>query len=543
MAKPVDPAALSKLIKDTFGEAETLVSGFFQLVALAINPFARDRDTALPILATAVTEMASDLARNLFTIFMDSFSPDLQARSFAIIDVLVNLAPTLVSDSGTPAVAALNFVLQPLKALGQIKPGDQETAAAATFGRAWTMGELAHGLAVLSGLLPDNVAWGFEGMAALVSEASGFREIAQSIHRSWYGIGFARPTSYQANKQFRSLYPTLGDASSLYARGLITADQRDELLSFAGMTPDYTAPMIAGGFHGMQARQLIRVIETGLFTTDDLKDELTFSGMRPASQARLLLAAPYLATATQRSQLISALESAYAAGLLSDTDLTTGIDNAWQSHDRDYLALTSAQLKKRTKLAADLETEYSTLFKAGLIDDATFRSYLEGIGLQPDAVNAIAGKAEAAANATLQRKTLADARALERSTSAEERKAAMKGFATGTLGAPALATALIATGLTSTQAAAWTALAVLSAQGNQRWLYGLQLPPAQAAQLRARVSALTDQRKRLQITDQVYASQLRSLGLSDTWINALDAAADALISPKKSAFPIPVQTS
>ena len=445
--------------------------------------------------------------------------------------------------AGAPATAALAWILAPLKAQGPMKPGDQEAVAGTLFARAWTLGELAHLLAILGGLLPDGLGFSLSGFAAEVSLASGFREIALAIHRSWFGVGLARPTAYQANALFRSLYPTQGDATGLYARGIITAAQRDELLGFAGVRSDYTDPLIAGAYHGMQARQLIRLIETGLFTTDDIRDELTFSGMRPASQARMLLAAPYLATQTQRSQLISALESAYSAGLLADSDYTARVDSAWQNSDRDSLALAAAQLKKLVKLAADLEAEYTTLFKAGLIDDPTFRSYLSGIGLQPDYVNAVAGKAEAAANATLQRKEIATAAALSRATSAEERKAAQKGYATGTLGLPALATALIATGLTPTQAAAWTAVAALSAQGNQRWLYGLQLPPAAAAQLRARVAALTDQRKRLQITDQVYAAQLKTLGLSDTWINALQAAADAMITPKTAAFAIPIQTS
>jgi hypothetical protein len=61
--------------------------------------------------------------------------------------------------------------------------------------------------------------------------------------------------------------------------------------------------------------------------------------------------------------------------------------------------------------------------------------------------------------------------------------------------------------------------------------------------LRARVGALTDQRKREQIDDPTYVAQLKALGLSDTWVNALEAAADALITPKSAAFAIPVQTN
>jgi hypothetical protein len=73
-------------------------------------------------------------------------------------------------------------------------------------------------------------------------------------------------------------------------------------------------------------------------------------------------------------------------------------------------------------------------------------------------------------------------------------------------------------------------------------LYGRQLSPGDATLLRQRVAALTDQRKRLQITDPQYHDQLAALGIADPWINALRATADAMITPKTSAFEIPVQT-
>jgi hypothetical protein len=57
------------------------------------------------------------------------------------------------------------------------------------------------------------------------------------------------------------------------------------------------------------------------------------------------------------------------------------------------------------------------------------------------------------------------------------------------------------------------------------------------------VTALTDQRKRLQIDAATYDAQLKALGIGDAWRNALEATADAMITPKSSAFAIPVSTS
>ena len=475
--------------------------------------------------------------------FLSAYKANAGDTAGEAFNLITTIAQDVEGAAGAPATAALAWILEPLKAQGVMAPGDQEGVAGTLFARAWTLGEMAHVLAILGGIVPDGLGFALNGFAAEVSLASGFREIALAIHRSWFGVGLARPTAYQANALFRSLYPAQGDALGGFARGILTAAQRDELASFAGLRPEYVAPMQTAAYRGMQARQLIRLIETGLFSTADIQDELTFAGMRPASQSRLLLAAPYLATQQNRSQLIGAAESAYQAGLLADTDLTNWIEQAWQSSDRDWLALSAAKLRKMVKLAAELETEYTTLFKAGLIDDPTYRSYLEGIGLQPDAVNAIAGRAEAAANAALQKRTISAAAALARATAAEERKAAMKGYATGLLNAPGLAAALIASGLTATQAAAWTTLAALQSQGSLRWIYGLQLPPAQTQQLRQRVAALTDQRKRQLIDDATYQASLKALGIGPDWVNALDATANAMLTPKTSAYAVPVQTS
>ena len=191
------------------------------------------------------------------------------------------------------------------------------------------------------------------------------------------------------------------------------------------------------------------------------------------------------------------------------------------------LILAKVHLQQLVAETKALETEYTTLYKAGLLDDPTFRSYLETIGLQPFMVNIVAAKAEASANATLQRKTIAAAVALQRATASKERQDAMKAFTTGTTDAAALSTALVATGLTVTQAAAWVGLAELQLLGSLRWTFGLQLPPAQAILLRQRVTALVNQLKAAQITPAQMTSALTNLGLPENEVNGIVAAASA----------------
>jgi hypothetical protein len=468
------------------------------------------------------------------------------------------LGETVANDIAGPLKAALQVGSDPLypvvkglvdAVVAQITPAappplgspglDSDALLAKTLAPAF----IINGVMLIAGYLGWELSEQLREYVDLTTAFVGLEEVREFKVGALLREGIVAAAHMQARRLYRQHLPGAGELADWVARGLVPQNAAAVLMQLNGVSDDLQPTVFAAAYSGMQPRQLIRLIETGLFTTDDIKDELTFRGMRPASQARMLLAVPYLATQTQRSQLISALESAYAAGLLADADYTARVDSAWQNSDRDSLALAAAQLRKLVKLAADLETEYTTLYKATLIDDADFRSYLSGIGLQPDYVNAVAGKAEAAANATLQRGTIAAAKALARTTASEERKAAMKGFATGTLDLAGLSAALLLTGLTATQSAAWSALAELQKQGSLRWLYGLQLSPAQATQLRARVTALTDQRKRLQIDAATYDAQLKALGIGDAWRNALEATADAMITPKSSAFAIPVSTS
>jgi hypothetical protein len=265
--------------------------------------------------------------------------------------------------------------------------------------------------------------------------------------------------------------------------------------------------------------------------------------MRAASQARFKAAAPYLASDAMRSSLRTTIEAAYVAGLYTDSELQDQLDSIEHNTDRIALAMENAQLKKRIAITKDLEAEYTTLYLANLITDATFRSDLESIGLQPDLVNAIAAKAEARANATLQKTTMRLEAAQERQTESEARRAALANYRTGQIGLPGLIAALVATGLTAIQAAAWGDLAQAQKQGNLRWLYGNQLSPSDAALLRSRVAALTDQRKRNFLTDDQYEASLAALKIPAATRNALRAAASALVTPKTSASLFPVETT
>ena len=445
-----------------------------------------------------------------------------------------------IQDVITPILATVTGALKPPGAtqLGVINVNPDTVLADVT-----AVGLNLYIMTALVGLLSAGAG---ERLAEIVEVATGvlgFEELKEVQIGPLVDEGIRKVAQFQARAKFQQELPGTSTLQSYVAMGLL-GQQRAQALSLFNGTSDEMFPISQlAAYRGLNARQMLRLIETDLFSQAEIADELTFSAMRPVSQARMLRAAPYLATAPQRSALIATIESAAVAGLLSDADLTAQVDSAENNEDRDSLILSRVHLQQLVAETKDLETEYTTLFTGGLIDDPTFRSNLATIGLQPFKVNTVAAKAEARSNSTLKRKELAAAAAVARKTAGEEQQAAIKNFMSGNIDLAGLVAALIAAGLTPTQAAAVADLQALRLAGSLRWIYGLQLSPTQAALLRQRVGALTDQRKRLQIDDPTYVAQLRALGIGDRYVNALQAAADALISPKTAAFAVPVKTN
>jgi hypothetical protein len=380
-------------------------------------------------------------------------------------------------------------------------------------------------------------------IAQLIAGAIGFEELRQVQIGPLVRRGIGKIADMQAAAAFQQELPGAGALFALVARGLLASTRATQLVPFTGLPAELVPAEQAAAYTGLNARMLLRLIESPQFSNSDLTDELTFDGMRQVSQQRLLAAAPYLATASQRNSYISALESAYAAGLYADNDFQSAVTNAQTILDLPTLTLLSAKVKKLVAETKAIETEYATLYKAGLLDDATFRSNLAAIGLQPDMVDTVAARAEAQANATLQKKTISAAAALARATAAKERTAAMKSFATGSINAAVLAAELVATGLTATQAAAWVSLAQMQLAGSLRWVYGLQLQPQPAKLLTDRVSALSTQLEHAQITDAAFDQALAALGIPPLYINALHAKAAASKASAPLATLIPVSTS
>ena len=184
----------------------------------------------------------------------------------------------------------------------------------------------------------------------------------------------------QAQKLYRQSLPGAGELAGWVAQGLLDDATATSLMQFNGYTDALIATIKKASYRGLNPRQMLRLIETDLFTASDIADELTFAGMRPVSQNRMLTAAPYLATASERSSLRAEYSTAYVAGLYSDSDLIQAVQAAEQNTDLAGLVLQRAKLAKLVAETKALEAEYATLYKAGLMTDPIFRANLSAIG-------------------------------------------------------------------------------------------------------------------------------------------------------------------
>ena len=429
-----------------------------------------------------------------------------------------------------------------VSSLKNVAPCDEGRAARALLTEAIGAAVGAHLATMAAEALYPTKHLGVEKIVDIIAAIAGVEDLIGGLIGVEIQQLIAIPHRYCINAQGRTILPATGAAGDLHARGLITEASARQLLAWNGLSKQYETATLTAAYQGLNPRLFMRLFDTGLFSDEDIADELTFSGLRSASQHRMLLAAPYMATDPERKQLRATLEKAYVQGFFTDQMLSDQLDAAEHNTSRTFLILDRVRLEKRMALAKDLEAEYSTLYAGGLINLATYHADLVGLGLQDDMVRALTARYEARAAVTLTRGEAAAARALAKTTAAEERRVAMRNFLQGNINAAALATALVATGLTAIQAAAWVDMAELEIAGRPRFSFGMRLTPDRAQLLTDRVRALNDQRKRQLISDTQYADQLKALGLAPRFINALRAAADATLIPAKSATVLPVET-
>lgn len=455
--------------------------------------------------------------RAVLTATESALTPSVKA-ALAYIEKL--LTPTTISKLGENAVDPDRFITTAISAMVEI----------------WSTSFLEH----LGDLIPgESINHLLETLTGLM----GVEELRDVQIGPLIQYGPARVAEMRAKFLYRQEMPGINTLATLRARGLLDDADYNGLEGLTGVPPQLARQIRDAGQSGLNARMMLRLVGTGLFSDADVVDELTFAGMRQTSQHRLVLAAAYLATEPERGKLRSALESAYRAGMVSDSDLVSRLESAEHNTDRTNLLLETVQLEKQIVLAKEYESAYSREFLAGLLDAPGYQSALESLGMQPADIAARLFRDETHLSVTTSIQAARQARALQRAEASAERKTAIEQYRTGNSNEALLLASLLSTGLSPVQAAAMVAYQTLASSGVLRWIFGLHLPPSQATLLRQRVSDLTRQREIGMLSDSQYVSSLTALNIPPNYINALRAGANAHVSPKTAAVLTPVITT
>lgn len=498
----MDPVTIAAIV-EAVGEIVAAVWSLIKIFAVVGAFFALMEILFDPKGVEKVANFVGNVTRGslkIVTPLLNDLEADLGPIVGAFAGALKTTGAGIKADIEEPlrefAGAAFDVLQGSLDGKTNIKPGQWSDIASTMLADATVFGLGSWAVTgAFESLFPEKLN-SLNSLGPMLATLAGFEEVSKQAIGPLLTAGVGIPSRYDANSRFRSILPTATVAMALYARGIIDAATRDQLVSFGGIAPEHVASEQTGAYHGYSPRALLRVIESGLFTQDEIQDELTFSGMRPASQARMLKAAPYLATQPYRSELRNSLHAAFVAGLLSETELTDQVDAAESNLDRDNLILLRVRLDKRVAAIKELANAYQIQYLGHLIDLTTYQNLLAGLGLQADTENNLLAVAEAKANAAIERQLEAEERALERQTKADLRKVAIRNFKNGSIDAASLALQLEATGLSTVQTVAWTDLAALEQAGAARYLYGQLLDPTDFKLLSERVSAIETQYKK-----------------------------------------------
>src|SRR5271163_4481083 len=142
------------------------------------------------------------------------------------------------------------------------------------------------------------------------SALTGLEELKDVLIGSLFRNGLVRVTDMQTKAIFKQELPSTERMFQWSARGWMTAARATALAPYNG-TPDELIPIIQNdSYTNLPARLLVRIFDSPTFSQTDLLRVFQEHGMRPADTTDYVNALPYLATASQRTQLVATYEKA-----------------------------------------------------------------------------------------------------------------------------------------------------------------------------------------------------------------------------------------
>lgn len=514
MTSPSSPPATPPLVADILLAIENLFDATSSYLTVSILPWTTKTPTEdLKLYADAALTDIRTIWRGMVLFF----GADAAAVEQSVRSVVTNIAGPLATDAANYWRELLLDVFasfdNALESAATIDPTRVDDTAAAALTEAGTLGLGSRIVTIaFEAVLPKQLNV-MNWLGPILATFSGFDSIVAAWRQPTIAAAIGQLAQYQANTKFKTIAPPGFGAAQLFARGLISAEQRDRLFDWSGFMSEFRDAIQQGGYRAVQPFLLARAANAGAIPVDDIKALLTFAGFRPADITRLLAAFHELALQPYQQQYLVAAVRSTELGTMTPQELGGVMDDLHLNAEQQNLAQLTVATRKLEQLAEIYRKSISEAYGFGTLTDAQYVPALEAIGISQDdaqahyAVDSIKkiGKAAAA-------EVKAEQRLAQQRTRAAM-QAAIAEYRAEQIDEPGLAAALLAAQVDPVIAALVVTAQSARRLGPQVLIYGLMLHRDAALKLREKVAAVEAQYKKQLIDDAAAAAEISSLGI------------------------------
>jgi hypothetical protein len=487
----IAPKDLTNLRADTIAQIELLLTTIWQLVALSITPWpVKDEAVSINLYLSTITGLLETIPGNIAVIFTDNFD--------STHNLLYTLLTSFLGPFGASAAAEYNTLLADifsgynanLVANKTSNPAGIDALATSALEEASALGVGSRLVTLIFELfLPKSLNF-MNWLGPTLAQFSGYDEIVALWRNPLLRAAIGNLSTYKANAEFLTVAPAAQEARAMLARRLIPQADATKIEGWGGTMVEYQAAQEQNAYRPVPPFLLARAAEAGAIPVTTLTSLLQFAGFRDGDISTLETAYAALALAPYQQQYLVAAVRSTELGTMTPQDLGGVMDDISLNQDQQALVQLTVATRKLEQLAELYRRSISEAYKYGLVTDAQYVPELEAIGIGAAdaqahyAIDSIAKTGKAAA---------AELRAEARLAAQQQRggiNAAVAEYKAGTTTAAELGAALLLLGVDPTVAAFIVTVQEQRKLGPAVFVYGVELPRAQALVLREKVSAL-----------------------------------------------------
>jgi len=485
----------------------------------------------------------SDAARTLIAKpSMDSLTKlglaiDKGDGTFSLSD-LTNLSKWITDQFGDAFGKFSTAIEEAVRAVPDGTPDIGLARAEAAMAKAFAFGVGAHLVATLGESLPVIGHNGLNTMAALMAEFSGFRAIVEAYHGEFIKQSVRIPSQYTHQATYRPLLPDLGRSLELFARGLISAADRDSLLAQNGFSSQFADVTQTAAYRAPSPMILANLLGETAYDPTAVMNFLTFAAYRPSDIPLVLDQLAARGLKPVRQPILDQVIIMASEGLLDQPAIDGFLTQLDLSDQAKALVNTHITILRTHKLATLFKSELTAAAKEGLISSAQYAQDLANLGYQPAEVSIYKAIIDNRMQSETNKAAAAAISKEQRNGEQIAIRAALEQYRKGKSTDLALATELGSFALTPAQIASYVSLAQVSIEPGFKLGSNLSAFATLQATYALGIKAIAEQYRKDLISEKDAKAAFMSFGLTDAqaqdkivYIGALKVKAAAAPAP------------